>query len=288
MNSGMTSAQARKHVRRVVARSGSSFSAGMKVLPRKRRDAMYAVYAFCREIDDIADEGGSQAEKLAALEEWREELERLFEGHPTFPTAIALLDPVREFILPKDEFLMLIEGMEADARGPIQAPSMEELLSYCRKVAGAVGMLSIRIFGARVDEAATKFAVSLGDALQLTNILRDVTEDEEMDRLYLPKELLDLHGIGSYDPQAVLSDPKLGAVCSDVAGVARERFGEARLALELLDWRVMRPALLMMGVYEYTLDRLEERGWDQVHVPLNISKWEKAVTALRWAFRPPL
>lgn len=260
----------------------------MKILPRKRRDAMYAVYAFCREIDDIADEGGSQAEKLAALEAWREELERLFEGHPTLPTAIALQGPVREFILPKDEFLMLIEGMEVDARGPIQGPSMEELLAYCRKVAGAVGMLSIRIFGARVDEPATKFAVSLGDALQLTNILRDVAEDGEMGRLYLPRELLDLHGIDSYDPRAVLSDPNLGAVCSDVAGVARERFGEARLALELLDWRVMRPALLMMGVYEHTLDRLEGRGWDQVHVPMKIGKWEKAITALRWVLRPPL
>lgn len=284
----MTPAQAKKHVRRVVARSGSSFSAGMKILPRRRRNAMYAVYAFCREIDDIADEGGTQAEKLAALGTWREELERLFAGEPTTPTGVALLDPIREFILPKDEFLMLIEGMEADARGPIQAPSMEELLDYCRKVAGAVGLLSIRIFGARVDEPAEKFATSLGDALQLTNILRDVAEDAEMDRLYLPRELLDLHGIGSYDPRAVLSDPNLGAVCSDVSGIARERFGEARMALELLDWRVMRPALLMMGVYEKTLDRLDERGWDQISVPLKLSKWEKVVTALRWAFRPPL
>lgn len=284
----MDQAEAREHARRIVARSGTSFLAGMRVLARNRREGMYAVYAFCREVDDIADEGGGADEKLAALDGWRQELERLYSGTPTYPTSLALADPIQEFNLPKEEFLLVIEGMEMDARGPIVAPPMDVLLAYCRRVAGAVGLLSIRIFGAPDDPKSTEFALSLADALQLTNILRDVAEDAAMGRVYLPHDLLEKHGVHTRDPLALLKDPGLGGVCEDLAKIAHERFERARASLTRTDLRVMRPALLMMGIYEQTLKRLEERGWAHAAVPIKLSKLEKLATALRWTLWPPV
>ena len=280
--------EARKHARRIVAQSGTSFAAGMRVLPKSRRDGMYAVYAFCREVDDIADEGGTPEEKLAGLAAWREELDRLFSGVPTYPTGFALMDPIREFNLPKEEFLLVIEGMEMDAREPIVAPPMTVLLDYCRRVAGAVGLLSIRIFGAQPDHKSTEFALALADALQLTNILRDVTEDAAMGRIYLPRDLLDKHGVVARDAATLLEEPGLGAVCEDLAKTARKRFSRARAALDGADLSVMRPALLMMGIYERTLNRLEERGWEHACIPIKLGKFEKLYTVLRWAVWPPV
>lgn len=280
-------AAARAHVRAVVARSGTSFGLGMRILSRTRRDAMFALYAFCREIDDIADEGGSEAEKLAALEDWRAEIDRLYAGAPAKPTSIALSEHIARFDLPREEFLLLIEGMEMDARGPVLAPDWSTLRAYCRRVAGAVGMISIRIFGDG-SPAAERFALALGEALQLTNILRDVADDARIGRLYLPRELLETHGVKANSPAEVAADSRTAAVCAELAVEARGRFKAAREALEELDWRVMRPALIMMGMYEGLLERMEARGWRDGLEPVRLSKGEKVLRALRYAFVPPL
>ena len=197
----LTPEAAALHAREVVTKSGTSFGLGMKILPKARREAMFAIYAFCREIDDIADEGGTHAEKIAGLNGWRDEIERLYAGAPTYPTARALAGPIEQFDLPKEEFILLIEGMEMDANGPVVAPSWEELFAYCRRVAGAVGLLSMRAFGAPNNQTADRFALSLADALQTTNILRDVREDAEMGRLYLPRPLLEKYEIPTDDPR---------------------------------------------------------------------------------------
>ena len=283
---GLDAASAAQHAKDVVERSGTSFAHGMRILSAPRREAMYAIYAFCREIDDIADGDASAEEKFAALAEWRAEIDRLFDGAPTRPTAVALLEPVRRYNLPKAEFLLLIEGMEMDAAGPIRAPSMDDLVRYCRRVAGAVGMLSMPAFGAPQGETSDRFALALGEALQLTNILRDVAEDAGIGRLYLPKELLSAHGIASTDPAEVAAHPATPAACQELGARARRRFAEARAALRVLDWRVLRPALLMMGVYESYLARLEAAGFDP-KMPIKISKLEKLWIALRYGLVPP-
>lgn len=280
-------ADAIKHAREVVYRSGTSFGLGMKILPKARRNAMYAVYAYCREIDDIADEGGTQEEKLEALADWRDEVDRLYHGSPTRKTSLALLRPVERFHLPKSEFLLLLEGMEMDARGPMVRPSLDTLLSYCRRVAGAVGMLSMPIFGAPPGDVSDRFAISLANALQITNILRDVRKDALMGRIYLPTELLDAHGIKTQDPNRILMDPATGKACADLSLIAKENFQAARDGLQKLDWRTVRPALLMMGVYQEYLERLERRGWDKVLEPLTLSGFDKVLIAMRWAVAPP-
>ncbi len=283
---------ARRHAEETVRRSGTSFGPGMRILSRPRREAMYAVYAFCREVDDIADEDGPLEEKRAGLAEWRAEIDRVFEGRPTTPAGAALVEPVRRFHLSREEFILVIEGMEMDAEGPIVAPSMERLYAYTRRAAGAVGMLSMPIFGAAPGQTSDDFALSLGDALQLTNILRDVEEDAGEGRLYLPRELLEGRGC-PLDPAAVVAHPGLPSVRADLAAIARGKFAGARAALakgagEGLDWRLLRPALLMMGVYETYLDRMTARGWANGQPKVRLSKAEKALIALRWFFAPRL
>lgn len=301
--------EARRLAQETVKRSGTSFGAGMAILPKERREAMHAIYAFCRDVDDIADdEGMSREERLRRLSDWRSEIDRLYEGRPQYPAGVALQDPVRAFDLPKREFLMMIEGMEMDADGPIVAPSMERLLAYTRRVAGAVGLLSMPVFGAPKSEASDRFALSLGDALQLTNILRDVAEDAAIGRLYLPAELLEKHGApseaeavgrlltrqrairenGPCDEVDDGSRPALQAVARDLAEIATQKFGDARTALKDLDWRTVRPALLMMGVYEAYLNNLKARGWEKIGAPMSISKAEKFLIAARYAIAPPL
>ena len=264
------------HVHHVVARSRSSFTAGMRALPRHRSQAMFAVYAFCREVDDIADEPGDFERRLAALGEWRAEIDRLYAGAPSYPTTRALLGPVQEFDLPKAEFLAVIDGMESDLRNAIRAPAAAALRLYCRQVAGAVGMLSVKIFGADEPEAH-ELAEVLGEALQLTNILRDLAEDGARGRLYLPRELLQSHGIDSDDPEVVLAHPALPRVCAVLAEQARSKFRRARLLMGRCDHERLKPCVLMMEVYERILTRLEREAWRDPHrrvrLPASTKLW---------------
>ncbi|PWC52639.1 presqualene diphosphate synthase HpnD [Azospirillum sp. TSO22-1] len=271
----------------VVKRSGSSFYLGMRILPAERRQAMYSIYAFCREVDDIADGDDSDAVKRAELHAWRIEVARLYAGHPTRPTSRALIGAVRRFGLPRDEFLTIIDGMEMDLGDGLYAPDTATLEVYCRRVAGAVGMLSLRAFGADEPEARD-FARALGEALQLTNILRDIGEDAARGRLYLPGDLLRRHGI---DPAAgipaVLAHPALDAACRALAARARARFAEADRALLQCRRARLRPALLMMGIYEGILDALETRGWHGADATLMLGKPRKLWAALgRGLLRP--
>ena len=272
--------EAMAYVRDVVARSGTSFLLGMRVLPKPRREAMYAIYAFCRAVDDIADEPGEPRAKLARLDDWRREIERLYQGQPVHPVARALAGPVRQYGLPKAEFLTLIDGMEMDARGTVQAPSLDGFALYCRRVAGAVGMLSVRVFG-EAGPAGQELAVVLGEALQTTNILRDLAEDAGRGRLYLPGELLDKHGITERDPAAVLAAPGLGPACAELAARARACFAHARRLVSQCDRGRVRPAILMLEAYERILTRIEARGWDRPDVPVRLSRMEKLWIALR-------
>ncbi len=275
-------AHAWAHVRRVVEASGSSFLTGMRVLPERRRNAMYAIYAFCREVDDIADEPAPLAEKKRRLDAWRTEIANLYRGDPLHePTAAALRGPVAEFGLAEEDFLALIEGMEMDANGPIHAPSEAELERYCDRVACAVGRLSVKAFGANGPEAE-RIAYELGQALQLTNILRDLDEDADDDRLYLPAELLDRHGIAEREPAAVLAHPALGAVCAELAERARAHFEAAKSAMARSERAPLRPAIVMMEIYRRVLDALVARGWTRRDRDVGPGKLIKLWIALRY------
>lgn len=269
------------HVEAVVRDSGTSFYGAMRTLPKNQREAMFAVYAFCREIDDIADDPLPPQEKVQGLAQWRIEIDLLFAGTPQKPTGRALLLPIERYGLRKEDFIALIDGMEMDASESLQGPDMATLQLYCERVAGAVGLLSIHIFG-DTGPRAKDVAWSLGQALQLTNILRDMREDADRGRLYLPSELLETHGIGSRDPEAVLAHPALPKVCAELAILADKRFKEAIAAMADCDRRKMRPAVVMMHVYHRVLEKLMQRGWTRIDEPVHVSKLTKIWIAVRY------
>ncbi|MDP6604558.1 MAG: presqualene diphosphate synthase HpnD [Rhodospirillales bacterium] len=269
------------YVNSVVAGSGSSFYFAMRLLPRDKRAAMFAIYAFCREVDDIADDPGDERDKRARLSAWSDEIARVFSGAPEFPIGYALVDAVARFGLSADDFNSVIAGMEMDAAARLRIADMDELFLYCDRVACAVGRLSNRVFG--VDgKAGSHIAEVLGQALQLTNILRDLGEDSLRDRLYLPRELLSECGIRETEPAAVLAAPRLADACTRLADLAETRFDEADRALAKCERDRVRPAIVMMEAYRRILRRLLRRGWRDALKPVHLTAAEKTWIVLRY------
>lgn len=262
-----------------VRAAGTSFYQGMRVLPPDRRHAMYAIYAFCRIVDDIADDEGPLAAKFFLLGQWRARIAGLYRGEADDAVTRVLLRAVQEFGLRERDFLHVIDGMQMDAGDPIVAPDLATLDLYCDRVAAAVGRLSVRAFG-DASEAADRVAFSLGRALQLTNILRDVAEDAARGRLYLPREWLMEEGVPP-DAARALADPGLARVCARVASLAHEHFRAARQAMAACDRRAMKPARLMGATYAAILARLERRGWERLEETVSLPKWQKIWLALR-------
>lgn len=286
-------AQAERDIAAQVAQAGTSFALGMRILPRERRLAMYGIYAFCRAVDDIADGIDSVERKTDELDRWRRKIDRMIQGEAQCPVTLILAEAHQRFRLPRGELHAVIDGMAMDLDPAMFAPSEIDLMLYCRRVAGAVGLLSLPVFGAH-DPEAPAFAIALGNALQLTNILRDIGEDGERARLYLPREKLAAAGIDITSGIApILTHPRLGEVCAALAAEAQRWFDEADRLLLDCDRSSLRPALLMGGVYAHTLALLNRRGWSRPAERLHISKRQKLRGAIfdglfRPAWRPSI
>jgi squalene synthase HpnD len=240
--------------------SGSSFYAAMRILPPAQRQAMFAVYAFCRAVDDIADDDGPAEKRLARLERWREDIERVYAGAGETELTEGLEPLIAAFGFAKADFLAVIDGMEMDVTGVTRAPDWAMLDLYCDRVASAVGRLCVRIFGL-ADEDGLPLSHHLGRALQMTNILRDLDEDAAMGRLYLPREALAAAGIASQEPFEVLSHPALNDACRVLAARARSHFDAAEAVMARCERGSVRSPRLMAAVYRAMLDRLVSRGW---------------------------
>lgn len=265
-------------VRRIVAESGSSFAAGMRVLPRRRREAIFAIYAFCRIVDDIADGHGTTREKVEGIEAWTAEVERVFRRAPRTAVGEELVRAIERYDLPRHEFDLILEGMRMDAEGMV-APDPQRLERYVRCVAGAVGLLSMRVFGAWRGDASRRFALSLARAMQLTNILRDVEEDACLGRLYLPAPVLDAAGVPP-DPVLAWNHPALPEARRMLGQVARVQYARARGARRGHPWVRILPALVMMGPYERMLAEMEA---DWTCAPARRPGWRKAADGLACA-----
>ena len=260
-------------VEAIVQRAGTSFYRGMRVLSPDRRSAMYAIYAFCRLVDDVADEPAEMETKRAGLAQWREAIAAVYAGTGHDPVTRVLALAVPQFCLRQRDFLAIVDGMQMDAETVIVAPDLATLDLYCDRVAAAVGRLSVRAFG-DASEAADQVAHALGRALQLTNILRDIAEDAGRGRLYLPAEWLDAAQVPR-DPAAAMASPGLPMVCERVAAQAHEQFARAGAAMRQCNRAAMRPARLMGATYDALLARLEARGWEQLQRPVRLPKWQK-------------
>jgi len=277
---GANDEEAKAIAARVRATAGSFFWT-MRLLPAPRREAMYALYAFCREVDDIVQGEASPALNLWLLSRWRSEIARLYGRRPRHLLTRALNEAVDRFNLRCGDFLAIIDGAEMDARRDIQAPSLAELDLYCARVAVAVGRHSVRVLGVESD-AADRVADELGRAVQLTNILRNLAEDAERNRLYLPRELLWAHGIAAAAPRSVLSHSALESVCLDLAALAEQHYAAAQAEIAHCPRRAMRPAALMLAAYHALLHRLTARGWRRLSEPVGLPARRKAGLLARY------
>ncbi|HEU4660968.1 MAG TPA: presqualene diphosphate synthase HpnD [Pseudolabrys sp.] len=261
---------------------GSSFYFAMRLLPREQREAMFEIYSFCKSVDDIADGSAPRAIRMQQLADWRARIDALYRG--VVPAGLeGLARTIARFSLRKDDFLTVIEGMEMDAAEDIRAPSLERLDYYCDCVASAVGRLSVRVFG-MAEEDGILLAHHLGRALQLTNILRDIDEDADVGRLYLPKEALDQAGIITTEPKAAASHPALGEACKVVVDVARGHFAKADDVLARSPRRATRAPRIMEAAYRRMLEDMIARGWSPPRTRIHISKPNLLRIALRHAF----
>jgi len=263
------------------AASGSSFYAAMRILPREQREAMFQIYSFCRNVDDIADSDGPRAERLAALQQWRDDVEALYQGHP--PARLRdYAGTVARFGLKREDFLAIIDGMEMDVPADIRAPDMATLDLYCDRVASAVGRLSVKVFGMPEDDGVL-LAHHLGRALQLTNILRDIDEDAGLGRLYLPREGLLLAGITSDDPAKVATERTLPKVCLPLAERAKRHFEQADEVMKRNSRRAVRAPRIMGKYYRAVLDLLLARGFAAPRQPVRVGKLARIAILLRYA-----
>ncbi len=262
----------------------SSFYAGMRVLPQAERSAMFAIYAFCRAVDDIADEQGIDPDiRRRDLDAWRADVADLYAGGAGGRTAF-LKPAVEGFSLRQADFLAVIDGMQMDVDADIRAPALATLDLYCDRVASAVGRLSVRVFGME-DAPGEALAFHLGRGLQLTNIIRDIDEDAGIGRLYLAREWLDDAGIAGDDPAAVVADPRVDAAARCGAALAHEHYAAAdRVMAARPKGRLIAPRL-MSGVYGAILKRMEQEGWAPPRHRVKLGKGELlAIVARRLVF----
>ncbi|MEA3026020.1 MAG: presqualene diphosphate synthase [Alphaproteobacteria bacterium] len=261
--------------------SGSSFYTAMRILPRAQREAMFEVYSFCRLVDDVADSTEPHIQRRLRLAEWRRHIELLYAGRPTADLR-ALAHAVRDFSLRKEDFLAVIDGMEMDAAEDIRAPDWAKLDLYCDRVASAVGRLSVRVFGMG-EQDGIALSHHLGRALQLTNILRDIDEDAEIGRLYLPLEELRKAGIVATAPPAVLASAGLGQVCDAVAARALRHFQEADTIMARNPRRSVKAPRIMEEVYRIMLQGMMARGWNPPRTRISVSALRLSWIAVQYA-----
>lgn len=257
---------------------GHPFLWAMWLLPAPRRSAMQALYAFCHEVDDVAHGEASPILKQRLLLDWHTEIARLYAGQPCHVVTQALNEAVHAYSLRSEDFLAIIDGADMDAG--VQAPSLAELDLYCARREVAVGLIAVRIFGVETAPGE-RVAVHLGRALELTSILRDVAEDARRNRLYLPRELLQAHGIAATDPRSVLAHPALPGVCRDLAALAEKHYASATRAMATCPPQSMRPAALVLAIYRQLLQELLTSGWRRPEQPVRVPAWREAALLLR-------
>jgi 15-cis-phytoene synthase len=265
-------------------RSRSNFYYAFLTLPRPRRDALYAVYAFCRTVDDVADLGGDPATQRAELGRWRQDVARCFEPGPppAHPIARQLAAAVRAYPIPRAALEAIIEGCEMDL-ARVRFETAEDLYPYCYRVASAVGLCCIEIFGYS-DPRAREYAVHLGTALQLTNILRDVGADARDGRVYLPQEDLRAFGVSEADLVAGRHDERFVKLMRHQATRARQFYTAAAGAYPVVDARSLIAAQIMGGIYRALLEEIEARRFAVFGPRITVPARRKVAIALRcWA-----
>ena len=240
------------------AQSGSSFYYSFLFLPPLRRRAITALYAFCREVDDVVDECSDVSVARLKLAWWRTEIASIYAGSPQHPVARALVDAAADFRLPQEHLQAIVDGMEMDLDCS-RYPDFAALRVYCHRVAGVVGLLSAEIFGYR-DPRTLEYAADLGLAFQLTNIIRDVGEDMRRQRIYLPLDELDKHGVTIADITAARETGNFQQLMAFQIERALGIYRRAYAALPDIDRKAQRAGLVMAAIYRTLLKEVQADG----------------------------
>ena len=265
------------------AQSGSSFHYSFRLLDPPRRAAITALYAFCREVDDIVDEMSDPNVARVKLAWWRTEIDRLYAGKPQHPVALALAPVVRRYAIPEANLQTVLDGMQMDL-DQVRYTDFAALELYCERVAGVVGLMSAEIFG--YSDAATRdYAHDLGVAFQLTNIVRDVGEDARRGRIYLPQEDLARFGVPPSDLLQRRASPAFVALMAFEVDRARAWYDRALAKLPQRDRRAQRAGLAMAAIYRTLLDEIERDGYRVLDRRIALTPLRKLWIATRAAWR---
>ena len=293
--------EAYRFCRAIAHKHGANFSVGFRFLPRAKRRAVYAAYAYCRIADDIADEGVDEAAsrqdnalptptlddpatRSLALDAWQSELDACYEGRPTHPVTVALSDALKRFAIPKSAFIALIDGCRQDMV-KTRYESFEELLQYCDLVATSISDISLAIYGYRTD-AAPRYGRNLATALQLTNVTRDIGDDLTRDRIYVPLEDLRRFGVEERDLFDRTENDRVRAMVEFQISRAENYFRAAEPLLGELSFDARFPTLLMGGVYATVLGRLRKDPLVVLRKRLSLSTTEKLLVIGSRVLRP--
>lgn len=255
----LSAAKAQAYCTTLTKKSGSNFYYSFLFLPKKRRAAMYTIYAFCKEVDNAVDDPPAESNPSKELQRWWDELQAAYEGTPTFPVTISLAHHVRELSIPRAYFEELIKGVGMDLSAARYA-SMQDLSLYCYRVASVVGLICLHIFGP-TSARAQDYAVSLGMAFQLTNILRDIGTDAAQGRIYLPQEDLQQFGCTEKMILQQQENEALHTLLHFEAAKAHEYYAKAQAAFEALpaqDQRALTVSEIMRSVYFRILKKIEK------------------------------
>lgn len=281
----MTVDEAYVFCRRIAHKHGANFSVGFRFLPRTKRRAVYAAYAFCRWADDIADEGvAAGGKREAELDAWQSELDACYAGQPTHPITIALADALKHFAIPKSAFVALIDGCRQDMIKR-RYETFEELLHYCELVAASISDISLSIFGYR-SPAAIDHGRNLSTALQLTNVTRDIGDDLARDRVYVPQDELRRFGLADRDLFNRTASDAMRKFIDFQIDRAESYFRAAEALLDELDFDARFPVLLMGGVYATVLGHLRRDPLRVLRERLSLSPVEKVAVVLRRLAHP--
>lgn len=270
------------HCRAIAHKHGANFSVGFRFLPKRKRQAVYAAYAFCRVADDIADEG--EGNEIARLADWQRELDAAYSGTPAHTITIALADALQHFAIPKSAFVALIDGCRQDMV-KTRYETFDELLQYCELVAASISDISLAIFGYRTD-AALGHGRSLAIALQLTNVTRDIGDDLTRDRVYLPAVELRQFGVEERDLFAHAENERVRKLIEFQIARAESYFRDAEPLLEELDFDARFPTLLMGGVYATVLAKLRQDPFLAIRERLRLSPLQKMLVIGTRVLRP--
>ncbi len=271
-----------KIIKKIVKKSGSSFFWGMHMLPTKERRAIYTLYAFCRHIDDIVDGNEAISHKIELINAWKKEIDNIYDKKvPASCIGRNIYKNCMRFNIPKSDLTSLLSSISMDLPNPVQAPSMDDFYKYCQGVACAPGSMSLRVLGCKDEQLIKDLSTSLGVAMQVTNILRDVREDAMVDRLYIPKEFLLKAGIESVDPKEVIIDKNLSVAREELAKLAFKQYEKSFDLISKLDKKISRSIKALAYVYKRYFDIMQNRGWEVISPKPSISHFLKLLLVLK-------